>query len=140
MITRRMEEKFQELKCYFNAKMSEQGEDLTKILNNLLIDPQKEITKQIQIEIKSHCIHLEFINQMLKNQVSQLRRLNISNQNIHEELEQHGRRCLQTNDLPTKTDGSCDDVLESVKSLFKQLKYIFRNQLLIVLIELATDI
>ena len=120
--------------------MSEQGEDLTKILNNLLIDPQKEITKQIQIEIKSHWKHLEFVNQMLKNQVSELRRLNISNQNNHEELEQHGRRCLRTNDLPTKTDGSCDEKLESVKSLFKQLKYIFRNQLLIVLIELTTDI
>ena len=102
MFTRRMEGKFQELKCYFNAKMSEQGEDLTKILNNLLIDPQKEITKQSQIEIKSHCKHLEFANQMLKNQVS--------------------------------------EVLESVNSLFKQLKYIFRNQLLIVLIELTTDI
>ena len=135
-----MEEKFEELKCYFNVKMSEQEEDLTKVLNNLLIDPQKEITKQIQIEIKSHCKHLEFANQMLKNQVSELRRLNISNQNIHEELEQYGRRCLRTNDLPTKTNGSCDDVLEFVKSLFKQLKYIFRNQLLIVLVELTTDI
>ena len=135
-----MEEKFEELKCYFNVKMSEQEEDLTKVLNNLLNDPRKEITKQIQNEIKSHCKHLESVNQLLKNQVSELRRLNISNQNIHEELEQHGRRCLRTNDLPTKTDGSCDEVLESMKSLFKQLKYIVRNQLLIVLVELTTDI
>ena len=31
-----MEEKFEELKCYFNGKMSEQGENLTKVFNNVL--------------------------------------------------------------------------------------------------------
>ena len=86
-----MEEKFEELKCYFAAKMSEQEENLTKVFNNVLNDLRKEITKQIQNEIKSPCDHLEFENQMLKHQVSELRRLNISNQNNNQELEQYGR-------------------------------------------------
>ena len=123
MITRKMEEKFEELKCYFNAKMSEQEENLTKVLNNVLNDLREEITKQIQNEIKSHCKHLESENQMLKHQVSELRRLNISNQNNHAELEQYGRRlCLRIDGIPTKTIESSDDVLDSVKSLFKEAK------------------
>ena len=122
MITRKMEEKFEELKCYFNAKMSEQEENLTKVLN-VLNDLREETTKQIQNEIKSHCKHLESENQMLKHQVSELRRLNISNQNNHEELEQYGRRlCLRIDGVPTKTNESSDDVLDSVKSLFKKVK------------------
>ena len=79
MITRKMEEKFEVLKCYIKAKMSEQEENLTKVLNNVLNDLQEEINKQIQNEIKSHCQHFESENQMLKHQVSELRRLNISN-------------------------------------------------------------
>ena len=70
MITRKMEEKFEELKCYFNAKMSEQEENLTKVLN-VLNDLREETTKQIQNEIKSHFKHLESENQMLKHQVSE---------------------------------------------------------------------
>ena len=57
-----MEEKFEELKCYLSAKISEQEENLTSVLNDL----REEITKQIQNEIKSHCKHLESENQMLK--------------------------------------------------------------------------
>ena len=122
MITRKMEEKFEELKCYFNAKMSEQEENLTKVLN-VLNDLREETTKQIQNEIKSHCKHLESENQMLKHQVSELRRLNISNQNNHEELEQYGRcLCLRIDGVLTKTNESSDDVLDSVKSLFKEAK------------------
>ena len=52
MITRKMEGKFDELKCYINAKMSEQDENLTKVFN-VLNDLREEITKQIQNEIKS---------------------------------------------------------------------------------------
>ena len=118
-----MEEKFEELKCYFTAKMSEQEENLTKVFNNVLNDLRKEITKQIQNEIKSHCKHLESENQMLKHQVSELKRLNISNQNNHEELEQYGRRLwLRIDGVPTKANESSDDVLDSVKSLFKEAK------------------
>ena len=79
MITRKMEKKFEVLKCYINAKMSEQEENLTKVLYNVLNDLQEEMNKQIQNEIKSHCKHFESENQMLKHQVSELRRLNISN-------------------------------------------------------------
>ena len=55
---------------------------------------------------------------MLKHQMSELRRLNLSNQNNHEELEQYGRHLC----VPTKTNESSDDVLGSVKSLFKEAK------------------
>ena len=86
MTTRKMEETFEQLKCYCIAKMPEQEENLTKVFNNVSNDIRKEITKQIQNEIKSHCKHFESENQMLKHQVSELRRLNISNQNNHEEF------------------------------------------------------
>ena len=96
---------------------------MAKVLNNVLNDLREEIAKQIQNEIKSHCKHLESENQMLKHQVLELRRLNISNQNNHEELEQYGRRlCLRIDGIPTKTKESSDDVLDSVKSLFKEAK------------------
>ena len=65
---------------------------MTKVFNNILNDLQKEITKQIQNEAKSQCKHLESENQMLKKKVSALRKLNISNQSNHEELEPYGRR------------------------------------------------
>ena len=52
-----------------------------------------------------------------------MRRLNISNQNTHEELEQYGRRlCLRIDSVPTETNESSDDVLDSVQSLFKKAK------------------
>ena len=103
--------------------MFEQEENLAKVFNNALNNLWEETTKQIQNEIKSHCKHLESENQMLKHQVSELRRLNISNQNNHEELEQYGRRlCLRTDSVYTKTNESSDDVLDSVKSLFKEAK------------------
>ena len=96
---------------------------MTKVFNNVLNDLQEELTKQIQNEFKSHFKHLESENQMLKHQVSELRRLNISNQNNHEELEQYGRRlCFRIDGVPTKTKESSDDVLGSVKSLFKEAK------------------
>ena len=96
---------------------------MTKVFNNVLNDLRKEITKQIQNEIKSHCKHLESENQMLKHQVPELKRLNISNQNDHEELEQYGRRlCLRIDGVPAKANESSDDVLDSVKSLFKESK------------------
>ena len=96
---------------------------MTKVCNNVLNDLRKEIIKQIQSEIKSHRKHLESENQMTKYLVSELRRLNISNQNNQEELEQYGRRlCLRIEGVPTKTIESSDDVLDSVKSLFKETK------------------
>ena len=79
-----MEEKFEELKCYVNTKMSEEEENLT-IVFYVLNDLRKEITKQTQNEIKSQCEHLESENRMLKHQVLEMSRLNISNQNNHEE-------------------------------------------------------
>ena len=87
-----MEEKNEELKYYLNAKMSEQKGNLTKCFNIALNNLRKEITKQLQNELKSPCKHWESENKILKPQVSELRRLNISNQNSHQELEHYGRR------------------------------------------------
>ena len=101
--------------------MTEQEENLTKVFNNVLNDLREKITKQIQNETKSQCKPLESENQMLKHQMSELRRLNVSNQNKHEELEQYGKRlCLRIDGVPTKTSESSDDVLDSVKSLFRE--------------------
>ena len=61
---------------------------------------------------------MESENQKLKHQILELRRLNISN---HEELEQYGRGLyLRIDDVPTQTNESSDDALDSVKSLFKE--------------------
>ena len=55
--------------------------------------------------------------------MSEWMRLNISNQNNNEELEQYGS-CLylRIDGVPTKTSESSDDVSDSVKSLFQEAK------------------
>ena len=47
MIIRRMEDKLEQLKSYFNTKFSEQEENLTQTFNNIIADLKKEITKKI---------------------------------------------------------------------------------------------
>ena len=51
MIARKMEEKFEEQNCCFNAKMSEQEKNLTKVFN-VLNDLRKEITKKLTMKLK----------------------------------------------------------------------------------------
>ena len=46
MITRRMDDKLEELKSYFNTKFNEQAENLTKTFNDIIADLKKEITKR----------------------------------------------------------------------------------------------
>ena len=46
MITRRMENKLEKLKFYFNTKFNEQEEGLTKKFNNLLLTPKKRSLKK----------------------------------------------------------------------------------------------
>ena len=123
MITRRMEDKFEELKSYFNTKFNEQEESLTKTFNNIIADLKKEITKEIQHEVSKQCKQLDSESKMLKNQAVELRKLNINNQSRNEELEQHGKcLCLGIDSVPTVKDESSDDVLEFTKSLFKEAK------------------
>ena len=60
---------------------------------------------------------------MLKNQVVELRELNINNQSRNKELKQYGRRlCLRIDSVPTVQIESSNDVLEFTKSLFKEAK------------------
>ena len=123
MITRRMEDKLEELKSYFNTKFNEQEESLTKTFNNIIADLKKEITKEIQHEVSKQCKQLDSENKMLKKQVVELRELNINNQSRNEELEQYGRRlCLRIDGVPTVKNESSNDVLEFTKSLFKEAK------------------
>ena len=66
---------------------------------------------------------MESENHMLKHQMLELRRSDISNQNNHEELEQYGRSlCLRIDGVSTKTNESSDDVLDFVNSLFREAK------------------
>ena len=51
MVTRKIEEKFEKLKCYFNAKMSEQEENLMKVFN-VLNDLREEITNNFKMKLK----------------------------------------------------------------------------------------
>ena len=123
MITRRMEDKLEELKSYVNTKFSEQEESLTQAFNNIIADLKKEITKEIQHEISKQCKQLDSTNKMLKKQVVELRELNINNQSRNEELEQYGRRlCLCIEGVPTVKNESSNDKLEFTKSLLKKQK------------------
>ena len=46
-----MEEKLEELKYFFNAKMSEQEENLMKVFNNILDDLREDITNKMKLKI-----------------------------------------------------------------------------------------
>ena len=123
MITRKMEDKFEELKSYFNDKLVEQEERITKTFNDLINDLKKEMRNEIQNEVSKQCEKLDSENKMLKKQVSELRNLNIKNQVETEDLEQYGRRlCLRIDGVPTVQNESSEEVLENVKSLFTELK------------------
>ena len=65
MITRRTGEQLEELKSYSNAKFNEEEEGLIKTFNNI-IDPKKEITKEIQHEVSKQYKQLVCENKMLK--------------------------------------------------------------------------
>ena len=112
MISRKMEDKLEEFKSYFNTKFNEQEESLTKAFNNIIADLKKEITKEIQHEVSKQCKQLAFENKMLKKQVPELRELNINNQSRNKELEQYGRRlCLHIDGVLTVKGEPSDDVL-----------------------------
>ena len=95
MITRRMEDKLEELKSYFNTKLRVQEESLIQTFNSNIADFKKRITKEIQDEISKQCKQPDSENKMLKKQVVKLRELNINNQSRKEELEKYvrHRRC-----------------------------------------------
>ena len=67
MIIRRMEDKLEQLKSYFNTKFSEQEENLTQTFNNIIADLKKEITKKIIHEVSKQYKQLCSENKMLKN-------------------------------------------------------------------------
>ena len=123
MLTRRMDEKIEELKTFFNSKLEEklgeQEKNLTNTLNNLISDLRNEFKKELQNEINKQYEKLESENKMLRKQVSELHKLNIENQTNNEDLEQYGRRlCLRTDGVPVVENETSVDVLASVKSLF----------------------
>ena len=80
MITRRMGDKLEELKSYFNTKFNELEEKLTKTFNNIIDDLKKVITGQIQNEVSKRCKEIESGNKMLKKHVAKLSKLSIGNQ------------------------------------------------------------
>ena len=51
MTTRKMECKFDELKNYFNEKLSSQEQSLTRVFNTFINDLKAEITKEIKSEV-----------------------------------------------------------------------------------------
>ena len=115
-----MEDKFEELKNYFNEKLSTQEKSLTCTFNVLINDLKAEITKEIKSEVSKQHEKLVFQNKMLQQQVSELRKLNFDNQAKNEELEQYGRRLfLLIDGVPLKNNETSEDVLDSVKNLFE---------------------
>ena len=80
MITRKMEDKIEELKNYFNEKLSSQEQSLTYTFNALINDLKAEITKEIKRKVSKQHEKLVSQNKMLQQQVSELRKLNFDNQ------------------------------------------------------------
>ena len=123
MITRRMEDKLEDLKSYFNTEFNEQEESLTKTFNNTVADLKKDISKGMQHKVSKQCKQLNSENKIPKKQVDELQELNVKNRSRNEELEQYGRRlCLHIDGVPTAKNESSDDALEFTKSLFKEAK------------------
>ena len=123
MLTRKIEDKFEELKSYFNDKLVQQEERITKTFNDLINDLKKEMKIEIKAEVNKQCEKLSSENKMLKKQVSELINLNIKNQEETDDLEQYGRRlCLRIDGVPTVQNESSEEVLEKVKSLFTEGK------------------
>ena len=123
MLTRRMDEKIEELKTFFNSKLEEklgeQEKNLTNTLNNLISDLRNEFKKELQNEINKQYEKLESENKMLRKQVSELHKLNIENQTNNEDLEQYDRHlCLRIDGVPVVENETSVDVLASVKKLF----------------------
>ena len=54
-----MEEKLEELKYFFNAKMSEQEENLMKVFNNILDDLREDITNKMKLKITVNIWYLK---------------------------------------------------------------------------------
>ena len=92
MITRKIEDKFEELKN-FNEKLSSQEQSLTCTFNALISDLKAEITKEIKSDVSKQHEKLVFQNKILQQLVSELCKPNLDNQTNNEELEQYGR-CL----------------------------------------------
>ena len=123
MITRKMDGKFDELKNYFNEKLSSQKQSLTFTINALIDDLKSEITKEIKREVSKQDEKLFTQNKMLQQSMSKLRKLNLDNQADNEELEQYGRRfCLRIGGILLKNNEISEDVLDSVKNLFELAK------------------
>ena len=120
MITRKMEDKFEELKNHFNEKLSSQEESLTCTFNALINDLKVEIAKEIKSKVSNQHEKLVSQNKMLQQQVSELRKFNFDNQAKNEELEQYERSlCLRIDGIPLRNNEISVDVLDSVKNLFE---------------------
>ena len=123
MITRKMEDTFEELKNYFNEKLSSQEQSLTWIFNALISDLKAEITKETKSKVSKQHEKLVSQNKILQQQVSELRKLNHDDQANTEELEQYGRRLyLRIDGIPLKNNETSEEILDSVKNVFELTK------------------
>ena len=123
MITRKMEDTFEESKNYFNEKLSSQEQSLTWTFNALISDLKLEITKETKSKVSKQHEKLVSQNKILQQQVYELRKLNHDDQANTEELEQYGRRLyLRIDGIPLKNNEISEDILDSVKNLFELTK------------------
>ena len=65
MISRRMDDKLEELKAYFSSKFSEQEDILTKTFNNIIDDLKKVIMVQIRNKVSKQSKEIVSENKML---------------------------------------------------------------------------
>ena len=121
MLTRKIEQKFEELKKYIDEKFSQQDGSLKEMCSALIENFTKEVKKEIKKQLDDQndkIARLESDKAMLQEQVKYLMQQNQTNQENMEELEQYGRRlCLRIDGIPTEKNEKSEDVLEKVKSL-----------------------
>ena len=116
-----IDQKIDELKIYTEEQFCSRNKKLEEICENLFKKFRKHIELQFTNELKKQSERLEELESdktMLQNQILEIKKQNLLNQQEIEELEQYGRRlCLRFEGIPTEKNETSDKVLEKIMGI-----------------------
>ena len=116
-----IDQKIDELKIYTEEQFCSRNKKLEEICENLFKKFRKHIELQFTNELKKQSERLEELESdktMLQNQILEIKKQNLLNQQEIEELEQYGRRLgLRFEGIPTKKNETSDKVLEKIMGI-----------------------
>ena len=127
MKTRHMankDQKIDELKSCMKEQFCSLDNKLEEICENLFEKFRKQIKLQFTNELKRQSKRIaeqESDKIMLQNQILEIKKQNLQNQQEIEELEQYGRRlCLRFEGIPTEKNKTSDKVLKKIMGILKK--------------------